>query len=288
MKNKITHIRQNSKNNPNINKSYSFREDLVKKEVFGVGITYASKNEILEYIVDFIKNTDKNCYITTPNPEMIVYAKDHEDFKAILNNSEIALLDGAGLSIGARVVGKGLKERFTGVELVQKLCEKVSNQPITVGFLGGRDGVAEKTANCLQKMHPMLKVSFVGEEWEEFGFRSVANYMGPNSSDQTRKEGRIQNTKYKILNTIDILFIAFGFPKQEEWMAKHLNKIPVRVMVGVGGAFDYLSGKVPRAPYWVQNIGMEWAFRLVLQPWRFRRQLALPKFLWMVIRERLK
>ncbi len=86
---------------------------------------------------------------------------------------------------------------------------------------------------------------------------------------------------------IDILFVAFGFPKQEEWIAKNLASLPVIAAMGVGGAFDYLSGEVVRAPRFIRRIGFEWLFRLVKQPWRLKRQKALLVFIWLVVRQRL-
>ena len=88
--------------------------------------------------------------------------------------------------------------------------------------------------------------------------------------------------------TIDILFVAFGAPKQEFWINENLNKIPVKIAIGVGGAFDHISGKVPRAPLIIRRLGMEWLFRLIVQPWRFKRQLALIEFIWLVLKERLR
>lgn len=87
---------------------------------------------------------------------------------------------------------------------------------------------------------------------------------------------------------IDILFVAFGSPKQEIWIAENLDKLPVRVAIGVGGAFDFVSGKVKRAPVWVRKIGLEWLFRLILQPWRIKRQLRLFKFVFLVLGEKVK
>ena len=86
---------------------------------------------------------------------------------------------------------------------------------------------------------------------------------------------------------VDILFVAFGSPKQEIWIADNLNKIPAKVVVGVGGSFDFISGKVPRAPKFVRNLGLEWLFRLIIQPWRIKRQLSLLEFIYLVIREKL-
>ena len=85
----------------------------------------------------------------------------------------------------------------------------------------------------------------------------------------------------------DILFVAFGSPKQEMWIAQNLRRIDVRIAIGVGGAFDFISGKVARAPLWIRNLGLEWLFRLIVQPWRAKRQIALVKFVFLVIKERL-
>lgn len=230
----------------------------MKKNILGIGITDASRKEILEYIVQTIQKSTQPYYIVTPNPEMIVLSHKNSDFRIALNTAKIALNDGVGVSIAAQLMGRPLKERFTGVDLVETLCEAVVDWPITVGFLGGGYGVAEMASKCLVKKYPGLKVGFVGQEWP--------SSRGP---------------------AVDILFVAFGAPKQELWMAEHVGKIPVKVMVGVGGAFDYISGKVPRAPKVVRSLGMEWLFRLVIQPWRIKRQLALVEFVGMVVKEKL-
>jgi len=88
-------------------------------------------------------------------------------------------------------------------------------------------------------------------------------------------------------HSIDLLFVAYGFPKQEEWMAEHIHNLPVQVMMGVGGAFDYISGQVPRAPRFLRKLGLEWLFRLAVQPWRLKRQLALFDFAFLVLKKRL-
>jgi len=233
----------------------------VKISLFGVGITNDAEENILEYIVTVLNNSRKNCYIVTPNPEIIVFSQKKEEFKNILNEAEIALCDGSGLWWASNVLGKPIQQRIPGVDFMEKLCQKVSNQPITVGFLGGRHGVAELTSECLKQKYPNLKVVF------------------------TRSSPNILISQYP---HIDVLFVAYGFPKQEEWMHEHLNKIPVRVMMGVGGAFDYISGKVPRAPKMLRIFGLEWFYRLLRQPWRWRRQIALLEFIWLVLKERVK
>src|SRR3989344_9078159 len=136
-----------------------------KKNILGVNITNATKEEILEYIIKSLENFKKKLFIVTPNPEFLVIASKNQDFKNILNKAELASNDGIGLSIAAKILGKPLKERFAGVDLVENLCKRVARKPITVGFLGGGPGVAEKTAECLQKKYPGLEVSFAQEEW---------------------------------------------------------------------------------------------------------------------------
>ena len=125
---------------------------------------------------------------------------------------------------------------------------------------------------------------FVGEEWSQQGLRVK------------RKGERLENIKSTQLTllpltlspSIDVLFVAFGFPKQEEWMYNNIDMLNVRVMMGVGGAFDYISGKVPRAPGFIRRFGFEWLYGLLRQPWRFQRQLALIEFIWLVLKDILK
>lgn len=290
-----------------------------KKKILDVEITDATKREVLEYIVKNLESFKKKFFIVTPNPEFLVLANKDYRFKTILNNAELALADGVGLLWAGKIMGKSLKARYAGVDLVKNLCEMVAEKPITVGFLGGRQNVAELTAECLVKKYPKLKVAFVGEEWinegrmarqplvsddvRQFSRGPVVGFphasarsqqshvraVGNPSSHATPSQSKFINPKSYLLNheSIDILFVAFGAPKQEFWIEENLSKIPVKVAIGVGGAFDYLSGKVPRAPKFLRSIGLEWLFRLVVQPWRIKRQLSLLKFVYLVMKERI-
>lgn len=254
--------------------TYSNEQNLPKKEILGVGITNATKQNILEFIIKSIEKKEKSYYVVTPNPEIIVLASKDSEFRHILNNAKIASNDGIGISIAAWILGQPLVSRVTGVDLVKSLSERITDCPITVGFLGARPGVAERTSLCLREKYPKLKVAFIGEEWEKGKVILGEKYLNAKISNNT--------------STIDILFVAFGFPKQEFWMANNINKIPVKIMIGVGGSFDYISGKVFRAPGWVSAIGLEWLFRLFIEPWRIKRQMALIEFVWLVIKEKLK
>lgn len=260
-----------------------------KKNILGVGITNAEKKEILEYVVKNLENFKNKFFIVTPNPEFLVLAHKNSLFKNVLNKADLASADGIGVIIAAKILGKPLKSRFTGVDLVKNLCKEVAEKPITVGFLGGGAGVAERTAECLGMEYPSLKIVFAAPEWPEGNFvpekqrRKTLNATPKNAEEVGSVVPRTvpRNSAF-----IDILFVAFGAPKQEFWINENLEKIPVKVAIGVGGAFDYISGKTPRAPSFVRSIGLEWLFRLFVQPWRIKRQLALIEFVRLVIAEK--
>lgn len=257
-----------------------------KKILLGVGMTDAGTQEVLEYILKGLKNGVEKYYIVTPNPEILVYASKHDDFKSILNNARLACPDGIGVIWAGKILGKNFRERITGVDLMEKLCQKASEQPITVGFLGGEDKIAERTAECLRKKYPGLKILLAeqGNPDQKAADLVKEKILGKNFSKKNK------NNRISVSNNIklDLLFVAFGFPKQEEWMAKYVDQLPVKVMMGVGGAFDYLSGNLSRAPVWVRNLGFEWLYRLIRQPWRLKRQLSLAEFIWLVLKEKLR
>ena len=183
--------------------------------LLGVGFSNATKQEILEFIVTGLLNQTEKYYIVTPNPELLVMASKDNNYQKVLNDAKLALPDGIGVMIAGRLMGKPLKEKVHGVDLVKSLCKEVSKQPITVGFLGAGPNVAELTAECLQRENPELRVGLISQEWSE---------------DLKDKK-------------VDILFVAFGSPKQEIWISENLEKLPAKVIVGVGGSFDFISGK---------------------------------------------
>ena len=254
----------------------------------------------MEYILQGLKKPGEKYYVVTPNPEIIVYALKHPEFKKILNNARLALPDGVGVIWAGKILGKKFSEKVTGTDLLENLCSGVAGQPITVGFLGGRGKIAEKTAECLVKKYPGLKVVFTATEWpsqkKDDGRWRIENSnlkiedrksIYHQSSTLNPPDGGLPSTIHHLSSNIDILFVAYGFPKQEEWMSANLSKISVKVAIGVGGGFDYISGSVPRAPVFIRKIGFEWLFRLIIQPWRIKRQLALVEFIWLVLKERI-
>lgn len=276
---------------------------LSKENILEVGITSENEERILEYVMGKLKNTSEKLLLVTPNPEIIVYANSHPEFREILNQAQISLPDGIGIVLASLFLGKKIKHRVTGIEMLEKLCKRSVREGVSIGFLGGRARVAEKTAKCLQKRYPGLRVSFIGEEWEKGvwipgeyqarieAYESLNKEFGIMNNEQENKSDKpIHNSSFDIPDSkhIDILFVAFGFPKQEEWIARNLASLPFRVGMGVGGAFDMFSKNISRAPILFRRLGLEWFYRLLRQPWRLRRQFALLKFIALVFSPKLK
>lgn len=262
---------------------------LNKINILGAGITNESEKKILEEVLNLLQKGRKFT-IATPNPEILVYAKKHKPYQNILNSAEISLPDGVGLLMAAKLQGKPLKSRVTGVDFIENLCKFTEEKPVSMGFLGGRPNVAEGAVECLKKKYPWIKVVFVGSEWNESYLGQAADRR-VNSGNQESRMPNKSNRTYRTHGSdapseqIDILFVAFGAPKQEEWIASNLERLPVTAAMGVGGAFDYLSGKVVRAPKAVRSMGLEWLFRLIRQPWRWKRQLALFEFVVLILKD---
>lgn len=236
----------------------------MKKTVLGVNIDDINMDQAVEIVEKWLrgkgpaspaKRGEKH-YIVTPNPEFLVAAQKDNVFRKILNEADLSIPDGVGLKLSGKI-----KNTVYGIDLMERLVSKAADYGFTVGFLGGAKGVAEKCAECLLQKYPKLKISYMI------------------SGGIVNEKGESEN---KSLPKVDILFVAFGHIKQEKWIAQNLNKLDVKVAMGVGGAFDFLSGKVPRAPEWIRNLGFEWLFRLIVQPWRIKRQMSLIKYLLML------
>ncbi|MDD5147528.1 MAG: WecB/TagA/CpsF family glycosyltransferase [Candidatus Daviesbacteria bacterium] len=251
----------------------------MKIDILGVKIDKVNLTEALVVVEKWIRNPGKH-YIVTPNLEFILAAQKDKEFREILNKADLAIPDSSSLGLSDWLLRKTRLERLllwplfffpikpmmqfdvvTGTDFMEALCKLSAEKGLTTGFLGGNGEVAKETADCLMRKYPNLKVSYVS------------------SGGVVDKDG---TTSY-ILPATDLLFVAFGHIKQEKWIAKNLDKIPVRVAMGVGGAFDYFSGRVRRAPKRIRESGFEWLFRLVIQPWRIKRQLVLFKYLRLIL-----
>ncbi len=225
-----------------------------KVEILGVKIDNLSLQEVLEKIKKFLISENQH-FIVTPNPEFLVLAKKNHDFKEILNYADISCADGVGLVKAAKFLGKRL-QRVTGVDLVWAISELAEKNNYPVYLLGAGELVAATASEMLKKEYPNLNI--VGAE-------SGGEILDPIQKDPDLLN-RINETEPKIL------FVALGQIKQESWIFYNLDKIPsIKLAIGVGGAFDYISGKIKRPPKFIRKMGFEWLYRLILEPWRYKR-----------------
>ena len=207
--------------------------------------------------------------VCTVNPEFIMEARRHPAFGRALAAADLCTPDGVGVLWAARLAGVRLDERVTGSDGIYRLCERAAAQGWRVFFLGAATGVAARAAAQLTRLYPNLRVA--------------GTYTGsPAQADwpQIRQQLAAAQT--------DLLFVAYGHPRQDIWIHQHRAELPVSVALGVGGAFDFVAGVTRRAPLWMQRLGLEWLFRLIRQPWRWRRMTTLPLFALLVLVERVR
>ncbi len=230
----------------------------MKKNILGIKIDDVTMDEALETVGNWLKGSGKH-YIVTPNPEIIMAAQKDNRYKSILNDADLSIPDGIGLKLSGKV-----KNTIAGVDFMERLVDQSRVWASTVGLLGGKDRVADKAVDCLRKKYPGVKIVYA------------------ESGGEVDEEGK--SLKSLKLLKCDLLFVGFGPPKQEKWIAKNLGSLNIKVVMAVGGSLDYISGEVPRAPKLVRNFGLEWLFRLAVQPWRIKRQFALIEYLFLLSR----
>ena len=209
-------------------------------------------------------------FVVTANAEIIMMAQDDPEYKIILSQTaDLILPDGAGTVWAGNYLGYVIPERVAGYDLYLRLLEEAADNDIPVYFFGGKPGIAEEAAAEGIRRWPGLKVAGCRN-----GYFSVAEEL--EIIEDINRSGAA------------MLFAALGAPKQEKWLAKYREQLKPNLLMGIGGSFDVLAGKVQRAPKWMQDARLEWFFRLVKQPSRFGRMLALPKFVLAVRSEKRK
>lgn len=203
--------------------------------------------------------------LCTVNPEFAIIAQHNPAFFEVLRQADACLPDGVGLLLGARLTGQRLPGRVTGSDLLPQLAKTAAAEGWRLYLLGAAEGVADLAAARLQQANPHLKIA--------------GTYAGSPADDEAPDIIARVNA-----SQADILLVAYGAPRQDLWIDRHRQALNVRLAMGVGGAFDYIAQIVPRAPLWMRSLGLEWVYRLYKQPWRWRRMLRLPRFLWNVLR----
>jgi N-acetylglucosaminyldiphosphoundecaprenol N-acetyl-beta-D-mannosaminyltransferase len=199
-------------------------------------------------------------YVVTPNAEIVMAARRDPAFRRVLGGATLAIPDGAGLLLAGRLLGDRLRVQVAGTDLADRLVGWCAAQGYRVFLLGAAPGVAPLAAQRLQARYPGLEIA-----------GTYAGSADAAADVETR-------ARLRAAGRIDLLLVAYGAPRQEAWIARNQTALGIPLAMGVGGVFDFFSGRVPRAPRLVRRAGFDWLFRLVVQPWRWRRQLALPRF----------
>ena len=246
-------------------------------EIFDIRLFGSDMDRVLKIINGWIVSKAKKKWIATVNPEFVMKSTNDENFKSLLVKTDLNVVDGVGLLWAKEVVGKrkffkGIITGFeilkgehreglvAGVDLIDELVKLAGKKKYKVFFLGGFGDRAKRTMGYFEK------------------YGAVMDYCSgePKFSNEEVLE---KINKFKP----DILFVAYGMKKQEEWIDKYLDKLDIGVAIGVGRSFDYYSGDLKRAPLVWRKMGMEWLYSLIKEPKRFKRQLELPKFVWKVL-----
>ncbi len=240
-------------------------------EILGVKVNNISVDEGIEKVKGYLKG-DELKSIYTPNPEIIMGAKEKPDFKDLINRGDLVTADGIGLIYACKIKKRPLKGRVTGLDLSYELLKLANENSYSLYLLGGKEGVSQKAAENIKKDYPNIRIG---------GFHH-GYFKGSHLGLKDQEE---ENEIIKEINMAkpDIIFVGLGFPKQELWIDTNKARINGKVIIGNGGVMDVLSGNVKKAPDFIRKIGFEWLYRLIKEPSRIKRQLILPKFMINII-----
>lgn len=229
-----------------------------KAEILGCHIDIIDKHQALEKINEII-SAKKGGQVITLNAEIAFQAQKDEKLRNLINGADLVTPDGIGVIWGGRQLGYDFPERVTGIDLMVSLCQKAADMGWKVFLFGAAPGVAEAAAQSLTKQFPGLVV---------VGCRH--GYFKDDESLEIAREIAASQP--------DVLFVALGAPKQEYWIKEQREVMKIPLCMGVGGSFDVIAGVKSRAPGWAIRLNLEWLYRLLAEPSRWKRQLALPRY----------
>lgn len=235
----------------------------MKENFLGVDVCNLTYEQITSSLMNDIEKNKKS-FIVAINPEKIMKAQEDASLKELLNKADYQIPDGIGVIIASMLKGGKIRKRVTGIDMMLALCDAAWKNRKTIFLYGAKPGRAEEAKQKLEERFPGLQI--VG---------TLDGYV--------KDDALIQQT----INDAnpDIIFVAKGSPAQEYWIVDHMHHLAPSVYQGVGGSFDVISGHIKRAPAGFQRLGLEWFYRLMKEPWRWKRQLLLPKFILKAIKK---
>ncbi len=241
------------------------RDDRFEKRIriLGLPVSAITYPEWLDLIGQWVESSRPH-HVCTINPEMIMIAQRDPNFHNILERADLTVPDGVGLLWAARHVGSPLPQRVTGSDGVPLIAAEAAKRGWRIYLLGAAPGVADQASAVLRQRHPALQI--------------VGTFSG--SPAPAEEDAIVERVN---ASDADILFVAYGAPNQDKWIARNLPRLRVKMAMGVGGSLDFVAGVIPRAPMSFQRLGLEWLYRLYLEPRRIRRMLRLPRFVIAVL-----
>ncbi len=232
-----------------------------KENILGVNVSITSYENLKDSIVADIKNSKKS-FIVAINPEKILKARKDEKLKKLLNNATYQIPDGVGIIYASKIKKGKIKSRITGIDCMDMLCNLANDKGYKVFLYGAKEETIKLAKSKLEEKYQNIK---------------IVGYINGYEKDNDKIIKAINKSH------ADIIFVALGSPKQENWITSNMDKIDALIFQGVGGSFDVISGNIKRAPIWMQKAGLEWLYRLIKEPKRIFRQLKLFKFLFLII-----
>lgn len=238
----------------------------MKIDVMGLKFDSMTMDEALSRAEALLRG-DKAAYVVTPNAEIAYEALHDVQLREMLNGADLMLPDGAGVVLASKLLRTPVKQKVAGVDFAAGLLGVLERNGQSLYLLGGKTGIGELAAQKMLEAHPQLRIAGIADGY----FQDEAPVIAKINASGA-----------------DALFVCLGAPKQERFMVQHQQELHVHLMAGLGGSLDAFAGTVQRAPAWMIRLNLEWLYRLIREPKRFRRMLRLPKYLWAVMLKRIR
>ena len=238
----------------------------MKIDVMGLKFDSMTMDEALSRAEALLRG-DKAAYVVTPNAEIAYEALHDVQLREMLNGADLMLPDGAGVVLASKLLRTPVKQKVAGVDFAAGLPGILERNGQSLYLLGGKPGIGELAAQKMLEAHPQLRIAGIADGY----FQDEAPVIAKINASGA-----------------DALFVCLGAPKQERFMVQHQQELHVHLMAGLGGSLDAFAGTVQRAPAWMIRLNLEWLYRLIREPKRFRRMLRLPKYLWAVMLKRIR
>ncbi|MFP7297238.1 WecB/TagA/CpsF family glycosyltransferase [Neobacillus niacini] len=232
-----------------------------KVKILNVFFDHITKSVLVNKLVEKVSQNQKT-FLVTANPEIVMYANSDQVYSSVVKNADYTIPDGIGVIIASKMIGDPLSERIAGYDLLIELLKVGNEKGWSAYFLGAKKEVVEKAVHNVKTNYPHLKIA----GWNDGYFDWASSHI----SDEIKEKKP------------DLIFVALGFPKQEIWISENIESFDKGLFMGVGGSFDVLAGEVKRAPVAWQKMNVEWLYRLIQQPSRWKRMLVLPQFVYKV------